>query len=178
MEVLVAAAKALDPGALAGLCEHFYPKVYRFALNRVARREDAEDLASEVCVRVVRALPKQKGFFPAWVFRIASNLIADFYRRRGTRQEVALSEEVAETLPDPRESEPSLVLPHQLARALEELTPEQREVIQLRFNEGFDASQIATIQGRSVGAVRALQFRALETLRQRLAPKTGGDHEA
>ncbi len=177
LESLVAAARSHDAGAVAGLCEEFYPKVYRFMLNRGARREDAEDLASEVCVRVMRSLPRQKGFFPAWVFRIAANLLTDTYRRAARGREVELTDKLADTVPDPRQEERSL-LPHQLDQALAKLTPEQREVIHLRFVEGYDAGEIARIQGRPAGAVRALQFRALETLREELAGKAGGSHGA
>ncbi len=174
---LVGAARAHSPEAVASLCEEFYPKVYRFMLHRGARREDAEDLASEVCVRVMRFLPRQKGFFPAWVFRIATNLLTDSYRRAARERKVELTDELAEVVPDPREQQGS-VLPHQLARALKKLTPEQREVVHLRFVEGFDAGEIAEVQGRSVGAVRALQFRALEVLRQELAGKARGGNGA
>lgn len=167
LERLVAAARAHQPEAVASLCTEFYPKVYRFMLNRGVRREDAEDLASEVCVRVIRSLPRQKGSFPAWVFRIASNLLADVYRDLARKREVELTEELAETVQDPRQ-EPALLLPHQLARALARLTPEQREVLRLRLVEGFDTDEIAAIQNRSVGAVRALQFRALKALREEL----------
>ncbi|KAB2969626.1 MAG: sigma-70 family RNA polymerase sigma factor [Thermoanaerobaculia bacterium] len=174
LDTLVDAAKRQDPEALGSLCERFYPPVYRFILHKVRRKEDAEDLASEVCVRVVESLPNQAGSFAAWVFRIARNLITDFYRRGAVRQEVALSDGVAETLAGPVGRDGLPVLSHQLERALAILTPEQREVLHLRFVEELDAEEIGEIQGRTAGAVRALQFRALGTLRGALAP-SGGD---
>jgi len=173
LDTLVVAAKKQDPEALGALCEHYYPRVYRFILNRVARIEDAEDLASEVCVRVVESLPGQKGFFPAWVFRIARNLVTDWYRRGAVRQHVAMSDDLVETMVGSNGPAGLPALPHQLERALAKLTPEQREVIHLRFVEGLGAEEIGEIQGRSAGAVRALQFRALETLRETLAAVEG-----
>ena len=174
LDTLVVAAKKQDPEALGALCEHYYPRVYRFILHRVRRIEDAEDLASEVCVRVVESLPGQKGFFPAWVFRIARNLVTDSYRRGAVRQEIAMSDDLAATMVGSDGPDALPVLPHQLERALATLTPEQREVVHLRFVEGLGAEEIGEIQERSAGAVRALQFRALETLRETLALKVGG----
>lgn len=177
LSYLVEAAKNHDTDALGTLCEHFYPKVYRFMLNRVRRTEDAEDLASEVCVRVVESLEKQNGSFPAWVFRIARNLVTDTYRRAAVRKEVAMSDELIETRAESANPSGLPVLPHQLDRALEGLTPDQREVVQLRFVEGLSAAEVGEIQGRSAGAVRGMQFRALETLRDTLAAPAGGGYE-
>lgn len=174
MDTLVVAAKRQDSEALGTLCEHFYPKVYRFILHRVRRIEEAEDLASEVCVRVVESLPKQKGSFPAWVFRIARNLVTDTYRRGAVRKEVALSDKMADNMISSGGPDALPVLSHQLERALASLTPEQREVVHLRFEQGLSAAEIGEIQERSAGAVRAMQFRALETLRETLAVTVGG----
>ena len=168
-ERLVAAARSLDPQALAELCEHFYPKVYRYILPRVATREDAEDLAGEVFVRVMKSLPRQKGFFPAWLYRIARNLVTDYYRRRGVRQETAVTEELASSEPDPTDGAERAEVQNLLERAVRRLTLEQQEVIRLRFVEGYDTSEIARIQGKSAGAVRAIQFRALKALRDHLS---------
>jgi RNA polymerase sigma-70 factor (ECF subfamily) len=177
MNGLVTAAKDHDADALGELCEHFYPKVYRFMLSRVRRTEDAEDMASEVCVRVVESLEKQNGSFAAWVFRIARNLVTDNYRRAAVRKEVALSDELIETRAGSEGLEDLPILPHQLEPALDGLTTDQREVVHLRFVEGLSAVEIGEIQGRSAGAVRGIQFRALENLRDSLLVPVGGSHE-
>ena len=174
---LIDAAKNHDTDALGALCEHYYPKVYQFMLNRTRRTEDAEDLASEVCVRVVESLDKQNGSFRAWVFRIARNLVTDTYRRAAVRKEVALSDELIETHAEPADSQGLSVLPHQLNHAMEGLTQDQREVVHLRFVEGLSAAEVGEIQGRSAGAVRGMQFRALETLRDTLTAPGGGGYE-
>ncbi len=75
VEELVAAAKQRDPEALAKLCEEFHPEVYRYMLRR-APREEAEDLANEVCLRAVKALPSQQGFFPAWLYRRSRTIVS------------------------------------------------------------------------------------------------------
>lgn len=176
LEWLVSAARAHDLGALASLCEEFYPRVYRFMLHRGERREDAEDLASEVCVRVLSSLSKQSGFFPAWVFRIAENLLTDVRRHSRRVREVELSDAVIGA--HGAQAGPDLALSHQLDRAMMKLTPDQRDVVHMRFVEGYSSGKIGRIQGRSEGAVRALQFRALEVLRSELGGGDGGDHEA
>jgi RNA polymerase sigma-70 factor (ECF subfamily) len=173
VEKLVDAAKTQDPHALAELCVQFYPKVYRFVLPRVASREDAEDIAAEVCVRVVESLPKQKGFFPAWLFRVARNLVTDYHRRRGVRKEETLTDNLASSLSDPTSNTEGALIQHQLQRAVSGLTSEQQEVIRLKFIEGFDTAEIAAIQEKSIGAVRALQFRALRALREHISTEDG-----
>jgi RNA polymerase sigma-70 factor (ECF subfamily) len=169
-------AKNHDMEALGDLCEFFYPQIYRFMLGRVATREDAEDLASEVCTRAVQGLPKQKGFFPAWLFRIARNLVTDFYRRQNARgSPVSTDSDRAEaSITVAADTTERLLLDRELGEALARLTPEQQEIVRLRFIEGYDTTEIADIQGRSPGAVRALQFRALAALREFLAPPVRG----
>jgi RNA polymerase sigma-70 factor (ECF subfamily) len=169
IEQLVVAARRSDPHAIGALCEHFYPELYRYVLRRVGNREDAEDLTSEVCVRAVKTVSSQTGFFPAWLFRIAANLVTDFYRRRGVRQEEPLTEEVATSVPGPRTQTENALVRDQLEQAVARLTPEQQDVIRLKFNEGYDTSETAEILGKSVGAVRAVQFRALKALRSDLS---------
>jgi len=170
-------ARRLEPRALAEICEYFYPQIYRFILPRVATQEDAEDLASEVCVRIVEKLPDQRGFLPAWVFRIARNMVTDFHRRRQVRSVVESGYD-DETPPpgrgDGQSATPTPLFDSRLERALERLTPEQRDVIRLKFTEGYGTEEIAKILDRSNGAVRALQFRALQSLREFLEPPEGG----
>jgi RNA polymerase sigma-70 factor (ECF subfamily) len=173
VERLVTSAKAQDSAALAELCVHFYPKVYRYVLPRVASPEDAEDLASEVCVRVVESLPRQRGLFAAWVFRIAGNIVTDYHRRRRVRQEEVLSDTHAATIAGPDGKVEEALVRDELEAAISKLTTEQQEVVRLRFLEGFDVMDIAAIQNRSVGAVRALQFRALNALRDYLTADDG-----
>ena len=88
-----------------------------------------------------------------------------------------MSDELIETRAESANPSGLPVLPHQLDRALEGLTPDQREVVQLRFVEGLSAAEVGEIQGRSAGAVRGMQFRALETLRDTLAAPGGGGYE-
>ena len=167
VEETVQAAKRGDPLALAEICEEFHPQVYRYMLRRAPAGE-AEDLASEVCLRAVRALPRQKGFFPAWLYRIAANLLTDRHRRRAVRDEVPLEAGGLAGNDDAGFFARGADLRIDLERAMEGLNEEQRELIHLRFVEGYDSPEIGEILGKSAEAVRAQQVRALRALRARL----------
>lgn len=162
---LVEQARTKDTKSVAKLCETFYPKVYRYFYYRVNRIEDAEDLTNETCLKAVRALQQQRGSFHAWVFRIASNLVTDFYRRRSVRQSVESVGDSIGTFHGNGDQADAVVEREELRRALLHLTEEQQQVIVLKFIEGYETDEIAEMLGKSTGAIRAIQFRALTTLR-------------
>ncbi len=158
-------ARKRDPAALAALCTRLYPDLVRYMRYRVDR-EDAEDLAGEVLVRVLRSIDGQTGSLPAWVFTIAGNVVKDHYRRRGSTREEAMSERI-EGLPDRgRGEEESVNRRIDLEEAVARLTGDQREVVALRFAQGLSTAEAARVMERSPGAVRVLQFRALSALRE------------
>jgi RNA polymerase sigma-70 factor (ECF subfamily) len=109
--------------------------------------------------------------FSAWVFRIARNRLIDLHRRRKRRGEVDLSETIASTLASPQSMAERALERGQLQVALKQLTDEQRQVIVLKFIEGFDNRSVGTIMGRSEGAIKSLQHRALGSLRRVLYEK-------
>ena len=166
IESLVEQAKNLNHEALSKLCIYFYPKIYRHVFYRVKNREDAEDITSEVFVRMVKFLNRQKGSFQAWLYRIASNLVVDYYRRSARKKEVSLSEDFGLELGDRKDISEEILLHQQLTQAMGELTEEQQQVVTLKFLEGYDNNEVSEILGRSIGAVKALQFRALDRLRK------------
>src|SRR3990170_5214228 len=158
-------AKTNDNRAIGKLCEHFYSKIYRFIYYRVNSIDDAEDLTSDVCLRVIKSLPEQKGLFYAWIFRIASNVITDYYRRRAVRSNVTSIGDLIEEMVDERRTTGELLEQQELRQAIKHLTEEQQQVIVLKFIEGYDTDEVAELVGKSAGAVRAIQFRALTALR-------------
>lgn len=162
---IVEKAKTKDNRAVGKLCEYFYSKIYRFICYRVNSIEDAEDLTSEVCLRVIKSLPEQKGLFYAWIFRIASNLINDHYRRRSVRSNVEPAGDSIEEMIDEGNKQDDMLTQKELKRALKMLTEEQQEVVVLKFIEGYETDEIAGMLGKSAGAIRAIQFRALTALR-------------
>ena len=165
LAALVRQGKSGDDASLAELCAYVYGQVYAFLYYRVARVEDAEDLTSEIVLRIVRALRGQRGNFHAWMYRIARNRLYDYYRKRAVRKEVSLHdvhEAGSVSASDPSET---VMIRERLRKGMENLTEDQRQVIVLKFIQGHDNQEIAAMLGKSVGAIKVLQFRALRALR-------------
>jgi RNA polymerase sigma-70 factor (ECF subfamily) len=169
---LVQRAQALEESALADLYSTYYSRVYNYAFLQLGDIQAAEDLASEVMLKVLESIRKYrfKGApFSAWVFRIARNRLIDLHRRRKRRGEVDLTEPLAAMQISPEVLAERALDRGQLHLALKYLTDEQRQVIVFKFIEGFDNGSIARILGRSEGAVKSLQHRALNSLRRILS---------
>ena len=136
---------------------------------RAQRAPEPEDLLGEVFLQVARDLPRFRGdddHLRRWVFTIARHRLIDDRRRRRARPQLAESSVPDRAAPDP--SEPGL--DDELLAALDRLTPEQREVVVLRFVADLPLAAVARITRRRVGAVKALQARGLEQLGRHLAP--------
>lgn len=163
--ILLEESKEGNPKALGKICEHFYPKIYRFLFYRVNGIEDAEDLSGEVCMKAIQSLREQKGSFTSWIYTIASNMVTDYYRRKSVRSIVESREDLAETIGDDDNAIENSLTQNELKHAILQLTEEQQKVITLKFIEGYETEEIANMLGKSAGAVRAIQFRALTSLR-------------
>lgn len=129
--------------------------------------ELAEDLTADVFLKMIEDLPRyeERGLpFGAWLFRIARARLIDHWRRQGRRPLVALED--TETGPQLSQDIPEdeIAVSEMIQRALRVLTEEQREVVVLRFLVGMSLEEVARAMGKSVGAVKALQHRALSAL--------------
>ena len=173
---LVEAAQR-DPVCFAELYESYFELVYVYVARRVRNRAETEDLTAEVFRKALANLPRFKWTgapFAAWLFRIASNMIADRAKRAAREGELASGE-----------SEPFLTVGlltrgeqqtdleqcerrAQLFHLVDELAADQRRVVVMRFAEEKSIGEIARELGRSEGAVKQLQFRALENLRKKI----------
>lgn len=133
--------------------------------------EEAEDIAEETFVRALGAIRRfqiGKQPFAAWLYRIAHNLVVDHYRAH--RPTVAVEDQplVAGADADPEREALRTLTSESIREALQWLTPEQAEVIVLRFVNELSTSEAAVIMGKNEGTIRGLQFRALQALRRHL----------
>lgn len=159
-----------DPSRFAELYDGHFHRIYAYVWRRVGSRAEAEDITSETFHQALQNLPRfeWRGVpFAAWLYRIASNAISDHYRREARQKE--LPSELAEG-ESSRESEAADEADRraQVFRGVAALPPDQRRVIQLRFAEEKSIREVADALGRSEGAVKQLQFRALQALRERV----------
>jgi RNA polymerase sigma-70 factor (ECF subfamily) len=173
--LLVQAAQS-DPAKFDVLYELYFERVYYFLASRVRDRATAEDLTSEVFHKALANLPayEWRGIpFAAWLFRIASNALADQYKRSSREQPTSDHPPGPDALPDPTSPDMETVDYHaRLFRLVDHLPAAQRRVIQERFVEQRTIREIAGRLKKTEGAIKQLQFRALQTLRT----KMGGGH--
>ncbi len=156
-----------DAGRFAELYERNFERVYAFVVRRVRNRAEAEDVTSEVFHRALANLRRfeWRGVpFAAWLYRLAANAIADRLQLAGRETELPGA---ADDIEDPvalRQVEEHAAL----FRLVNDLPADQQRVIVMRFAEQKSIREIAQELRRSEGAVKQLQFRALENLRARM----------
>jgi RNA polymerase sigma-70 factor (ECF subfamily) len=172
-ETLLAAAVQFDDGALGELYDRYETKIYSYIYRRTGDATLAEDLTAQVFVKMLQAIREQKAWhssFSGWLYRIAHNLVIDYYRQRDRQNQVSLDESLALTDDgaDPIKNVASRIEAERLRNAIRQLTDEQAEVLSLRFLEGYSITEVATMMKKSEGAIKALQYRAVTTLRQLL----------
>ena len=165
---LIEAAQS-DPSRFAELYQANFHRVYAFVARRVQGREEAQDVTAEVFHQALRNIGgfQWRGVpFAAWLLRIAANALADRWQRAGRAIEVPAEEGEIENgaHTDAAEVERRAML----FQLVDRLPEDQRLVIQRRFVDQKSVREIAQELGRSEGAVKQLQFRALETLRSQM----------
>jgi RNA polymerase sigma-70 factor, ECF subfamily len=169
--LLVEAAKK-DPSRFAELYELNFARVYAYIARRVGNRDVAQDLTSDVFHKALASIQnfEWRGVpFAGWLLRIAANMIVDRSKRSG--REVSGGDDLPEPSTQPNLEE--IDRQGRLFRLVEQLPPDQRRVIGMRFAEEKSICEIATELGRSEGAVKQLQFRALQNLRARMEGANG-----
>jgi len=168
-ERLLVEAAQKDPSRFAELYELNFARVYAYIARRVGDRDAAQDLTSDVFHKALASLNtfEWRGVpFAGWLLRIAANMIVD-RSKRGTRE---ITGQELSDLPD-LDKRPKLEEADQCARLfalVDQLPKDQRRVIGMRFAEEKSIREIAHVLGRSEGAVKQLQFRALQNLRARM----------
>ena len=170
-ERLLIEAAQNDPSRFAELYEQNFHRVYAYVARRVRDRAETQDLTAQVFHQALANLGKFKwrgSPFAAWLYRIAANAIADRARQRARESsDQPNSSSEGSTATDLEAVERRA----RLFSAVDKLPEDQRRVIVLRFADEKSIREIAGELGRSEGAVKQLQFRALENLRNRLNEK-------
>lgn len=170
-------ASRLDVSAFGDLYRLLSPQILRFVESRVSGRQEAEDLTNTIFEKAFAAMGRYEpspAQFSTWLYTIAHNTVVDYYRRRRLP---GLDEPEADlkAVTDPGEGPEAHVLADEqrrrLYQALLRLTPEQRQVIGCRFFFNLSVNEVAVMMGKTEGAIKALQFRAMEKLREHLAPE-------
>lgn len=167
---LIERAQQRDAEAFTELYRRHVDRIFRYVLLRVGDAPLAEDLTSEVFIRALESLGayQDRGApFAAWLYRIAKSRVIDHWRRAGRQQVPFEAVEVETSVEMPGGD---VIAYRVLAQALQRLTDEQQEVIILKYVEGHSLTEIAEITGRTEGAVKAMQHRALASLARLMEP--------
>ena len=166
-----------DRDALEELYLIHFDRIYSYLHMSVGNRHDAEDLTTQTFLKMLESIGKfrfRAAPFSAWLFRIAHNLAMDHFR---ASRRIQLEEEVPEPVGDAEVSAEDEAM-HSIGKQsmlelIDELSPEQRQVLTLKFVFNFGNSEVATILGKTEGAVKSLQHRALVSLQKQIEQPSG-----
>ncbi|WUJ70418.1 sigma-70 family RNA polymerase sigma factor [Kribbella soli] len=168
---LIRLAQAGDGAAFGQLYDRYLPSIYRYTYSKTSSRSAAEDLTSETFLRAFRAIarrPRTQLNFAAWLVTIARNVVIDHHRSGWSRLAI-VTDEVDPQVDDAVGPEQAALLSVSTATvrdALTRLPDDQRECLVLRFFAGLSISETAAAMDRTDGAIKQLQFRATNRLRQ------------
>jgi RNA polymerase sigma-70 factor (ECF subfamily) len=163
--------RRLDPQVISAVYDRYYSDVYRFVRFRLNDEAAAEDISSEVFVKLLESVRGGRGpqtNLKAWLLGTASHLVMDHHRRTYRRPMEALSEMTPDGAHDPSVDVEGREQSHRLGQALATLTEDQKLVLNLRFNEGYTLEETAAVMKKNVNAVKQMQFRALAALNRRI----------
>ncbi|UCD08085.1 MAG: RNA polymerase sigma factor [Dehalococcoidales bacterium] len=172
LEIVNLVTQAIDGNveAFGELYTYHVKKIYRYVYYQVHSKERAEDITQEVFLKAWKAIGSCKGkekTFSSWLYRIAHNLIIDKLRK--SQKQLAHEAELPEDIRDTADGMEISLEQRDLLQVIDVLSPSQRQVILMKFIEDMDNQEIAETMGKSTGAIRILQMRALETLRKTLS---------
>ncbi len=173
LRALVDLAREGDAEAYGQLYDHYVTGIFRFVYYRTGSQQLAEDLTSETFIRGLRAIQRfswQGKDFGAWLTTIARNLIADHYKSSRSRLEIVSDSmpEDSRTVDGPEHEVMALISNELLFEAVNGLPTEQRECILMRFIQGLSIAETAAALGRSEGAIKQLQLRAVRALAKQM----------
>lgn len=176
-EELLKRARAFEEIALVEVYDRFSPEIFRYAMRFLGSSDQAEECVSETFRRFLEALKKGMGprnFLRAYLYRVAHNWVTDYYRRQ-PQPELPLEANLhADPAADPSRSVALELERQEVRQALLSLTPDQRQVIVLKYLEDWSNQEVAEALEKPVGAVKSLQHRALNALRRMFVESTEG----
>jgi RNA polymerase sigma-70 factor (ECF subfamily) len=161
-------ARRFDRQALAEIYDRYSPGLFRYAMHLLGQADLAEECVAETFSRFLQALKAGKGpgeYLQAYLFRVARNWISDLFRRERPSEELQ-EERWSDPTQDPVVTAELGFRRRRLRQALRQLTPDQQQVILLKFGEGWENEAIARSLHKPVGAVKSLQHRALIRLQK------------
>lgn len=167
----LAGLQRLDPQAISAVYDRYFPEVYRFVRYRLNDETLAEDIASDVFVRLLEASQAGRGpqtNLKAWLLATASHIVTDTLRKAYRRPESELPESLPDTTPGPSQDYEKLERERRLKGAMGTLTDEQQYVVTLRFNQGYSLEETAVLMKKNINSIKQLQFRALAALNRAL----------
>lgn len=168
-DTLVKSAVAGEASAFGSLYDHYQPRIYRFVLIKVSRREEAEDLTHQVFLSAWQNIHNYRniGFpFSSWLYRIARNQIIDYYRTRKQATSIEqIDPEHFAHLPELHTAVDTHIEMTRVRQALSTLKDEHQDVIIMRFVEDLPIKEVAAALGKTEGAIKLIQHRALKQLK-------------
>jgi len=170
-EILLNRARGFDEQALGQIYDAYFERLYRYAYRFVGDVECAQDIASETLRRLLEALRDRRApnHLGAWLYRVAHNLAMDQHRQRPAEGIVSLEPELDQVDEADTEADSEQRLAQdQMRQALRRLTPEQQNVVVLKFLEGYSNAEVGALLNKPEGAVKSLQHRALAALKRAL----------
>jgi RNA polymerase sigma-70 factor, ECF subfamily len=169
--------RASDPQVIGAIYDKYFPEVYRYVRYRLNDEHAAEDITSDVFVRLLEAVQNRRGpntNLRSWLLSTAAHILTDHLRRAYRRPTQALPDDVLDQTAAPADEFDRKDQNQRFQVAYAMLTDEQQHVLALRFGQGYSLEETASVLQKKVNAVKALQFRALAAL-QRCLGEVPGD---
>ncbi len=163
--------RADDSQIIGAIYDKYFPEVFRYVRYRLNDPHVAEDISSEVFVRLLEAVQGGRGpqiNLRSWLISTAAHIVTDHMRLAYRRPTEALPEDVVDGASAPTDEFERREQNRRFQTAYSYLTAEQQHVLALRFGQGYSLEETAAVMQKNVNAVKALQFRALNALQRKL----------
>lgn len=179
---LIASAKH-DKEAFGQLYERYIHKIYNYIYYRTSNHQEAEDLTAKVFMRALKHIDHydDRGVpFSAWLYRIAHNLVANWYRDRSRRKIIPLDEYISKHIGSDR---PEIVAEEheereQLLASIRKLSPDRQQLLILKYIDRLSNAEIGQIMDKTEGAIKSLYYRTLAALRDDLSMAPSSERKA